>query len=132
MFPLSLILAAAALTASAMTAMAARRDRRHARPFVLGSVALGLLGLAIAVHAYGQATMFYFMIDEQCPGRGAGEFVAFRERFLPVSGALECTGRTIQLVPAWVNPTLMPLLAAAVLAGLAAGFARRRGLRVGV
>lgn len=64
--------------------------------------------------------MFYFMIDEECPARGAGAFVDFHERLLPVSGVLECADRTIQLVPSWVNPTLSMFLALTLAAALAA------------
>jgi hypothetical protein len=75
--------------------------------------------------------MFYFMIDEECPARGAGAFIEFRERFLPVSGVLECADRTIQLVPSWVNPTLSILLSLAFAATIAAFVLWQRSRHLG-
>jgi hypothetical protein len=129
------ILTPAALVACALAAREARRARRwgRSRPHLdLLAVAFGLISLALPVHAYGQLTMFYFMIDEECPARGAGAFIEFRERFLPVSGVLECTDRTIQLVPSWVNPTLSMLLAPALVAAIAAFVLWRRNRRLGL
>ena len=129
-----LILTPAALVACAFVAREATRARRwgRARPHLdLLAVTLGLLGLVLPVHAYGQLTMFYFMIDEECPARGAGAFVDFQERFVPVSGVLECADRTIQLVPSWVNPTLSVLLALTLAAALAAFVLYQRNRRIG-
>lgn len=116
----------------AVVRAAGRARRGRPKPHLnLLAVAFGLLGLALPVHAYGQLRKFYFMIDEECPARGAGAFVEFRESFLPVSGVLECTDRTIQLVPAWVNPVLSILLALATAAALAASVLWLRSRRPG-
>jgi hypothetical protein len=118
-----LVLTLLALIACARVARDARRARRsgQSKPHLnLLAVAFGLIGLALPVHAYGQLTMFYFMIDEECPARGAGAFIDFQERLLPVSGVLECSDRTIQLVPSWVNPTLSMLLGLAFAAAFTA------------
>jgi hypothetical protein len=129
-----LILTPVALIACFVLAREAVRARVWGRPkphLELAAVTLGLFSMALPVYAYGQMRMFYFMIDEECPARGAGSFVDFRERILPVSGVLECTDRTIQLVPAWVNPTLSILLALSIMAGIGAGMLWLRSRRLG-
>ncbi len=115
-----------------MVVHAAARARCQSRPaghLVCSAAALGSLSLAILVHSYGQMTMFDFMVEEQCLSRGAGEFIDFHESLFPVSGALECTDRTIQLVPAWVNPAVSALLVAALVGALASFAANGRGNR---
>lgn len=133
MFPVFfLLLTPAALMSCVLVTRAATRAHRENRPaphLVLASLALGLLALALPTHAYGQMTMFHFNIDEQCPARGAGEFIDFQESFLPISGVLECTNQSIQLVPAWVNPTVTALLAAGTGATLAASIVWIRNRR---
>jgi hypothetical protein len=116
------------LAAFAMAVRVARRNR-SARHWAHLAAAFGFLSLAVPVHAYGHMTTLYFMVDEQCGARGAGEFIDFHERFFPVSGVLECTDRTIQLVPAWVDPVVLSLCAAALLSALAAAAAWNRGRR---
>ncbi|GAA2156706.1 hypothetical protein GCM10010403_11770 [Glycomyces rutgersensis] len=128
------LLMPAALIACIRAAREAVRARHAGRPrphFDLLAVTFGLLGLALPVQAYGQSTMFYFMIDEQCPARDAGDFVDFQERILPVSGVLECSDRTIQLVPSWVNPALSVLLTLTLAAAIAALALWQRDRRLG-
>jgi hypothetical protein len=112
----------------AAKATATGREGRSAAHFALASVALGFLSLVLAVHAIGQWFSFYFMVDEQCRARGAGEYIEYRDSLVPLSGELECTDRTIQLVPAWVNPAMTMLSAACVLAVVAAAIAWGRFL----
>lgn len=83
----------------ANAAARARNANRPAWHLTLFAAAFALLCPALIVHAYGQMTMFYCMIDEQRSAHNAGEFIGFHQSFLPVSGLLERTGRSIQLVP---------------------------------
>ncbi len=104
--PIVLCAVLSVFAVAAHEAIRARNLGRPVRHLAWMSVTLGLLCLAVPPYWYGQAMTFHFMIDEQCPALGGGAFVDYHETAFPLSGVLECTERTIQLVPSWVNPVV--------------------------
>ncbi|MDX2908976.1 hypothetical protein [Streptomyces griseiscabiei] len=120
-------------TAVALTLRARRRwsgGRRRGLPDA-GSCALLALGggaAALGAYAYGVMTGFYILDPEQmCAAAGApGEYVVTRMT-LPVS--VRCVteeGAGTELVPAWVNPTVLGGIALCV---LTLGATASQGLR---
>lgn len=104
-----------------------RRGVRAARSTVFTAAALGSLCFAMLVYDAGALSLLHFEVDELCSSyEGAGSFVGYRESSFPLSGELTCSGRTVQLVPAWVDPLLYLSSAAALAFAVAAVAARRR------
>jgi hypothetical protein len=74
--------------------------------------ALASLILAAVVWVIGAANVVYPEIDYQCTVRDAGEYIEHNSSDLPLSSELVCSERTVELMPAWVNPLLFLFLAA--------------------
>ncbi|WP_335989835.1 hypothetical protein [Glycomyces sp. MUSA5-2] len=111
LIPVALIILVALAVAAVTVPL---RKRRPARSAVF--IAASLASLCIAILLY-LGTLFMsspWDARYECSRHGAGEFVNLTESLFPPSVALECTERTVQLVPVGANAALMLLIAATV------------------
>jgi hypothetical protein len=126
-----LVVAVGALAAVVGAIVRARRASSATIHLVWAAAALAVLCLALPTYALGRAPAFYSTPQDLCRERGGGEFVGLSEAYVPVRSTLECSERTIELVPGWVNLALAVLLPAAVLCAVVAAIAWRRMTRSG-
>ncbi|THV24557.1 hypothetical protein [Glycomyces paridis] len=126
LFPVSLLILVALAVAAVTIPM---RKRRPTRSTVF--IAASLASLCIAIPLYVGTLFMSSPLDTryECTRFGAGEFVNLTESLFPPSFVLECTERTVQLVPAGANPALLLLIAATVGFAVAAIVAHRKSIR---
>jgi len=113
LFPASLFVLVALVVTAVTIPMWKRRPTRIA-VYIAASIA----SLCVATPLY-LGTIFMsspWDARAECGRFGAGEFVNYTESLFPLSFVLECTQRTVQLIPAWTHPVL------ALLAGATVGF----------
>ncbi|MCC3763387.1 hypothetical protein K3N28_09910 [Glycomyces sp. TRM65418] len=124
--PVSLLTLVALAVAAVTVPM---RKRRPTRSTVFSAASLASLCIAIPLYL---ATLFISSPWDtrlECGRHGAGEFVNLTESLFPPSFVLECTERTVQLVPAGANPALLLLIAATVGFAVAAIVAHKKSTR---
>lgn len=124
--PVSLLILVALAVAAVTVPM---RKRRPERTTVFAAVSLASLCIAIPL-CLGTLLMSSPLDTRyECTRHGAGEFVNLTESLFPLRIVLECTERTVQLVPAGANPALLLLIAATVGFAVAAIVAHRKSTR---
>ncbi|WP_205328558.1 hypothetical protein [Glycomyces sp. YM15] len=125
LFPVSLLILVALAVAAVTVPL---RKRRPARSTVF--IAASLASLCIAIPLY-LGTLFMsspWDARYECSRHGAGEFVNYTESLFPPSFVLECTERTVQLIPVGANPALLLLIAATVGFAIAAIVAHSKSI----
>lgn len=125
LFPVSLLVLLALAIAGVTVPL---RKRRPARSTVLIASSLASLCIAIPLCL---GTLFLsspWDARYECSRHGAGEFVNLTESLFPPSVLLECTERTVQLVPVGARAALVLLIAATVGFAIAALVAHRKSI----
>lgn len=109
--PVSLLIVVALAVAAVTVPM---RKRRPARSTVF--IAASLASLCLAIPLYLGTVFMSSPWDARvaCDRHGAGEFVNLTESLFPPSIELECTERTVELIPVEAKVALILLIAATV------------------